>query len=117
MSTKNYKRLSLEERVIIQTLLEEKKSKSFIALKLKRSAKAIVIKTQHRHIGHGLYKLEVFYQFKVGTDTVITQATSKGFENVTSSKYIEGDSILVGYNPKNHTESFISKKIYGKPRN
>lgn len=41
MSTKNYKRLSLEERVIIQTLLEEKKSKSFIAQKLKRSRSTI----------------------------------------------------------------------------
>lgn len=37
MSTKKYKRLGLEERVIIQTLLEENKSKAFIAKKLNRS--------------------------------------------------------------------------------
>jgi transposase, IS30 family len=37
MEEKKYKRLSLKERVIIETLLDEKKSKSFIAKKLKRS--------------------------------------------------------------------------------
>lgn len=37
MNTKKHKRLSLTERVIIQTLLEENKSKSFIAKKLNRS--------------------------------------------------------------------------------
>lgn len=41
MSTKKYKRLSLQERVIIQTLLEEGKSKSFIANKLSRSRSTI----------------------------------------------------------------------------
>ncbi len=41
MKQKKYKRLSFEERVIIQTLLEEKKSKSFISKKLKRSRSTI----------------------------------------------------------------------------
>lgn len=41
MFTKKYKRLSLKERVIIQTLLEEGKSKSFIANKLSRSRSTI----------------------------------------------------------------------------
>ncbi|KPM30792.1 integrase catalytic subunit [Croceitalea dokdonensis DOKDO 023] len=41
MKTKKHKRLSLEERVIIQTLLEEKKTKSFIAKKLGRSRSTI----------------------------------------------------------------------------
>lgn len=41
MDTKKYKRLSLKERVIIQTLLEEKKSRSFIAKKLCRSRSTI----------------------------------------------------------------------------
>ncbi len=41
MKPKKYKRLSLKERVIIQTLLEEGKSKSFIALKLSRSRSTI----------------------------------------------------------------------------
>jgi len=41
MNTKKHKRLSLKERVIIQTLLEENKSKSFIAKKLNRSRSTI----------------------------------------------------------------------------
>jgi IS30 family transposase len=41
MGTKKYKRLSLQERVIIQTLLEEHKSRSFIAKKLGRSRSTI----------------------------------------------------------------------------
>ena len=41
MNSKKYKRLTLKERVIIQTLLEEEKSKSFIANKLNRSRSTI----------------------------------------------------------------------------
>ncbi|GLB52657.1 transposase InsI for insertion sequence element IS30A [Neptunitalea chrysea] len=41
MNTNKHKRLSLKERVIIQTLLEENKSKSFIAKKLNRSRSTI----------------------------------------------------------------------------
>ncbi|MBU2951171.1 helix-turn-helix domain-containing protein, partial [Tamlana agarivorans] len=41
MDTKKYKRLTLNERVIIQTLLEENKAKSFIAKRLKRSRSTI----------------------------------------------------------------------------
>lgn len=41
MNTKKYKRLNLKERVIIQTLLEENKSQSFIAKKLNRSRSTI----------------------------------------------------------------------------
>ena len=41
MPIKNYNRLNLKERVIIQTLLEENKSKSFIAKKLSRSRSTI----------------------------------------------------------------------------
>ena len=41
METKNYKRLSLAERIIIKTLLEEKKEKSYIAKKLSRSRSTV----------------------------------------------------------------------------
>lgn len=41
MKVKKYKRLTLKERVIIETLLQEKKSKSYIAKKLKRSRSTI----------------------------------------------------------------------------
>lgn len=41
MNTKKYKRLTLKERVIIQTLLEENKPKSFIAKRLNRSRSTI----------------------------------------------------------------------------
>ena len=41
MKTKKYKRLTFKERVIIQTLMEENKSKAFIAKKLKRSRSTI----------------------------------------------------------------------------
>jgi len=41
MNTKKHKRLSLKERIIIETLLAEKKSKSFIAKKLNRSRSTI----------------------------------------------------------------------------
>lgn len=41
MKTKKYERLSLKDRVIIQTLLEKGKSRTFIAEKLKRSRSTI----------------------------------------------------------------------------
>ena len=41
MKPKKYKRLTYRERIIIETLLEEKKSKSFIAKKLNRSRSTI----------------------------------------------------------------------------
>jgi len=41
MKAKKYKRLSLQERVIIETLLQENKSKTYIAQKLKRSRSTI----------------------------------------------------------------------------
>jgi IS30 family transposase len=41
METKKYKRLSLKERVIIETLLGENKSKSFISERLKRARSTI----------------------------------------------------------------------------
>jgi IS30 family transposase len=41
MKAKKYKRLSLKERVIIETLLQENKSKTYIAKKLKRSRSTI----------------------------------------------------------------------------
>ena len=41
MKAKKYKRLSLSERVIIETLLQENKSKTYIAQKLKRSRSTI----------------------------------------------------------------------------
>lgn len=41
MARKKYKRLCLQERVVIQTLLEEKRSRSFIAKKLGRSRSTI----------------------------------------------------------------------------
>jgi len=41
MNTKKHRRLSLKERVIIQTLLEEDKTKSFIAIKLNRSRSTV----------------------------------------------------------------------------
>ena len=41
MKTKKYKRLTFKERVIIQTLIDENKSKAFIAKKLKRSRSTI----------------------------------------------------------------------------
>lgn len=41
MTEKKYKRLSFQERVIIETLLGENRSKSFIALKLRRSRSTI----------------------------------------------------------------------------
>ncbi len=37
MNKKKHKRLSYKERVIIETLLDENKSKSYISKKLKRS--------------------------------------------------------------------------------
>ena len=41
MKTKKYKRLTFKERVIIQTLIDEKKSKAFIAKKLNRARSTI----------------------------------------------------------------------------
>ncbi|MBE7686566.1 helix-turn-helix domain-containing protein, partial [Tenacibaculum piscium] len=41
MEIKKHRRLTLKERVIIQTLLNEKKSKSYIAKTLKRARSTI----------------------------------------------------------------------------
>lgn len=50
MAKKKYKRLSLKERVIIQTLLEEKKSRCFIAKKLGRS-RSTITRELHKWLG------------------------------------------------------------------
>ena len=41
METKNYKRLSLKERIIIETLLNEKRKKSYIVIQLSRSRSTV----------------------------------------------------------------------------
>lgn len=41
MEKKKYKRLSLQERVVIETLIEEKRSKAYIALRLNRSRSTV----------------------------------------------------------------------------
>ncbi|WP_456377729.1 helix-turn-helix domain-containing protein, partial [Lutibacter sp.] len=41
MRAKIYKRLTLKERVVIETLLQENKTKSYIAKKLNRSRSTI----------------------------------------------------------------------------
>lgn len=81
-----------------------------------KPAKAIVIKTEHRHWGKGNFKLEVYYKYFNGTDTVINQVTAKGMERSYTAKYIIGDSLLIGFNPSDSSDSYISKKIYNKTK-
>ena len=79
-------------------------------------AKAVVIDTQHRHMGKGYYKLEVYYEYFNGTDTVTGHSTAEGTERSHTARYIPGDSLKIGFNPNDSTDTFISEKIYAKPR-
>jgi hypothetical protein len=81
-----------------------------------KSANAVVIDTKHRHWGKGYYELEVYYQYFNGSDTVTGHSTAEGKERSYTAKYIPGDSLKIGFNPNDSTDTFISEKIYAKPR-
>jgi hypothetical protein len=81
-----------------------------------KPAIAVVTNTQHRHWGYGYYKLEVYYMFFNGTDSITGHWTASGKEEINTAKYIKGDSLIIGYNPNDITDTYISKKIYAKPR-
>jgi hypothetical protein len=81
-----------------------------------KPAKAVVTNTQHRHWGYGYYKLEVYYKFFNGTDSITGHWTASGKERIHTAKYIKGDSLIIGFNPNDSTDTYISEKIYAKPR-
>lgn len=80
------------------------------------STAAIVTETKHRYWGKGYYKLDVYYKFYNGKDSIIGQTTASGLENSYTSKYIPGDSLLISYNQDDTSDTYIIKKIYTKPR-
>ena len=71
------------------------------------SVDAIVIKTQHRHWGRGFFKVEVYYRYFDGRDTIINHATADGLVNSYSSAYKTGDSIKVEINSVDSSDSHI----------
>jgi hypothetical protein len=81
------------------------------------STTAVVTETKHRHWGYGYYKLDVYYKYYNGTDSIIGQTTASRLEHSYTSKYIPGDSLLISYNLDDMTDTYIIKKIYAKPRN
>lgn len=103
MEEKKYKRLSLSDRVIIQTLLEEKRSKSFIATKLNRSRSTITreINKWVQHLGE-TYNAELANWYakddylnkrnrdKIGTYKTLKFYVYKGLLNQWSPEQISG---------------------------
>jgi len=87
MEVKKHRRLTLKERVIIQTLLKEKKSKSYIAIRLNRSRSTIgrevnkwVQKKEHKYdaeLAHWCYKED--YLNKRNLDKISTYSLLKFF--------------------------------------
>lgn len=81
-----------------------------------KSVKAVVIDTKHLHWGKGYYELEVYYQYFNGIDTVTGHSTASGKERSYTAKYIPGDSLKIGFDPKDSTDTFIYQQVYAKPR-
>lgn len=81
-----------------------------------KSTKAVVINTKQHHWGYGYFKLEVFYKYFNGIDTVMGHSTAEGKERRYTTKYITGDSLQIGFNPSDSTDTFIIEKTYAQPR-
>jgi hypothetical protein len=79
------------------------------------SADAVVVDIIHRHWGKGYYKVDVYYRYFNGQDSVISHATSEGMFRAYTSNYFIGDSLKIGYNPKDNDDTFISEKYYVHP--
>lgn len=77
---------------------------------------AVVTEIDYRHWGKGYFKLDVYYKYFNGIDSVIGQTIEDGLERSYTSKYIPGDSILIGYNQVDKKDSYIVRIIYAKPR-
>jgi len=74
-----------------------------------------VVNIKHRHWGKGYYKVDVYYKFHNGQDSIMTHSTSEGMFRVYSSKYFIGDSLKIGYNPNDYDDTFITEKYYTHP--
>lgn len=80
------------------------------------AADAIVVETKHIHWGKGYYNLDVYYRYYNGNDTVVGNSVPKGKEEIHTARYIVGDSVRVGFNPNDVSDTYIIRKIYSMPR-
>lgn len=99
MKPKKYKRLSLKERVIIQTLLEEGKSKSFIAVKLNRS-RSTITREINKWIGGNDEKYEATLADWHAKDDFLNKRNLDKISSCRKLKFYVYKSLLKGWSPE-----------------
>jgi hypothetical protein len=85
---------------------------------------AMVYRTQHRHWGRGFFKVEVFYRYAEGQDTLAGHSTADGLVSSYASQFNAGDSIRIAVSPLDTSDRKILGRIptsyrehRGKPSN
>jgi len=81
------------------------------------AAKAVVVDTKHNIYVNGLCKVEVYYKYLNGKDSITAHSTADGLQQAYTSDYYIGDSLKIGYNSIDSSDTFIVKKTFNKPRN
>src|SRR6056297_4085137 len=76
----------------------------------------VVVDTKHNSWGRGYYELEVYYKYFDGQDYVIGHSTADDLEKIYTRQFIPGDSVLIGFDPTDSSETYIVKKTYAVPR-
>ena len=131
METKNYKRLSLEERIKIETLLKEERTKSYIAVQLNRSRSTISREINNwvkrpgdrydAHLAHWYAQDDIQsrrLQFKLDQFPRLKMAVFRGLLSGCSPELIAGRSRLAYPNDTSMQISYesIYRFIYAHPQ-
>jgi hypothetical protein len=75
---------------------------------------AYIIKTNHIHMGYGLYKLKVTYEYVVNDSIIVGDFIHK-YERITTKSFSHGDSIIIRYNKEIPHDSEFVKISFKKP--
>lgn len=68
---------------------------------------AVVVETKPRHWGKGYYKVEVYYKYFNGQDSLIGHSSAKGLEHSYTETFRLGDSLLIGFDPQDTSNTTI----------
>lgn len=99
MKAKKYKRLSFQERVIIETLLEEGKSKSFIANKLNRS-RSTVTREVNKWVQNPDEKYRAALAHWYAEDDYLNKRNRDKIETFCELKFFVYKGLLKGWSPE-----------------
>lgn len=99
MKAKKYKRLSFQERVIIETLLEEEKSKSFIAKKLHR-ARSTVTREVNKWVQNPGEKYRAALAHWYAEDDYLNKRNRDKIETFSNLKFFVYKGLLKGWSPE-----------------